>query len=986
MHYLNPAVSPLIDSFPTQKQSQSLYNALSPLAQDIPELDAGKSGMNGYHTGQFRPPAPFNGYNNPRPRQQAGPPGSGGAFRDSFSQAHPTAADVFGPAHIAVQQPQHLAHGDALSPTRMYEFDIATLSGLPSAKGHFGGVPLTQDARFGSGSSLLQSQQVQISKSSHVPAAQPPQQQQQQPPFMAAPNFTMPNGIPPPPPQPQFPAHPSAVQAAGPNLPPAGQNASGEEISTIFVVGFPEDMQEREFQNMFTFSKGFEAATLKIPNKDSNAYGAATAQQANPQQRQNGFGSFSAGQMGFGSDGYAAEAQWPPTHPDDHFGRPPDHAPTAQAPTMPPRKQIIGFAKFKTRVEALEARDVLQGRRVDIEKGAVLKAEMAKKNLHTKRGVGPLGLPMSLVGAGATVGPDTLAGLAGINGLVSPHALGNSEALTQRERELGALGAMGLASVAPRPRERDEVEEKLRRATLAGPPGVPVALVRREEERRRENDAAKLRQNAAAYDAWNSVPAQPPRPQGGTVVSPAETAAMASFPFPPPTTGPAPLGGAAMASLSSQDVFAPAGTAATWGLAPGKPERFMSRSGRPPSESESSPPADETNFPPYMTASMMGMEAPSNTAFSPTGPPSQLPSIPTSSSARSYSPPSGDQNAGGDTRSVLTSSNSSVVGSQSSENEEMGRSVVSNGTNNDTTSPQPASPASGGSSITTNMNPRPNVSDQNPPVRPLHPSTTSALTPTAQINTLYVGNLPTSPPPGYPPNQLEESLRTLFQRCTGYRKLCFRQKSNGPMCFVEFDDVQYASKAMNDLYGDTLGGLVKNGIRLSYSKNPLGVRTQPVGGTVSPVNGRLDQPHPGPIGIQEVFQSGRHMSPVHSPPPTSLPMEIGHGRPRGDDAYGGFAASPPSRFFPSPPPGPHPRPAFGPPQQPQFVRPNAFGGLSTNVFGPIGTFSPASPPPMPQGIPPSALHDTIDERFMSPRDLAPHAMTPSPGLEVARAA
>lgn len=39
-----------------------------------------------------------------------------------------------------------------------------------------------------------------------------------------------------------------------------------EEISTIFVVGFPENMQEREFQNMFIFCPGFEAATLKLPN------------------------------------------------------------------------------------------------------------------------------------------------------------------------------------------------------------------------------------------------------------------------------------------------------------------------------------------------------------------------------------------------------------------------------------------------------------------------------------------------------------------------------------------------------------------------------------------------------------------------------------------------------------------------------------------------------------------------------------------------
>ena len=40
---------------------------------------------------------------------------------------------------------------------------------------------------------------------------------------------------------------------------------SSEEITTIFVVGFPEDMSDREFQNMFIFSTGFEAAALKVP-------------------------------------------------------------------------------------------------------------------------------------------------------------------------------------------------------------------------------------------------------------------------------------------------------------------------------------------------------------------------------------------------------------------------------------------------------------------------------------------------------------------------------------------------------------------------------------------------------------------------------------------------------------------------------------------------------------------------------------------------
>ena len=56
----------------------------------------------------------------------------------------------------------------------------------------------------------------------------------------------------------------------------------------------------------------------------------------------------------------------------------------------------------------------------------------------------------------------------------------------------------------------------------------------------------------------------------------------------------------------------------------------------------------------------------------------------------------------------------------------------------------------------------------------------------SQINTLYVGNLPSAPSPGgSPPVILEERLRELFSKRPGYRKLCFRQKSNGPMCFVE---------------------------------------------------------------------------------------------------------------------------------------------------------------------------------------------------------
>ncbi|KAF3935996.1 hypothetical protein ABW20_dc0108231 [Dactylellina cionopaga] len=96
--------------------------------------------------------------------------------------------------------------------------------------------------------------------------------------------------------------------------------------------------------------------------------------------------------------------------------------------------------------------------------------------------------------------------------------------------------------------------------------------------------------------------------------------------------------------------------------------------------------------------------------------------------------------------------------------------------------------------------PAANPADQNPP-----------------CNTLYVGNLPA--------NTSEDELKALFSRQRGYKRLCFRTKANGPMCFVEFEDVAYATRALTELYGRGLSNSVKGGIRLSFSKNPLGVRS-----------------------------------------------------------------------------------------------------------------------------------------------------------------
>lgn len=113
---------------------------------------------------------------------------------------------------------------------------------------------------------------------------------------------------------------------------------------------------------------------------------------------------------------------------------------------------------------------------------------------------------------------------------------------------------------------------------------------------------------------------------------------------------------------------------------------------------------------------------------------------------------------------------------------------------------QPASYQLGSQHYQRHNFPPVNPADQNPP-----------------CNTLYVGNLPI--------DTSEDELKAMFSKQRGYKRLCFRTKQNGPMCFVEFEDVSFATKALHELYGHPLHNSIKGGIRLSFSKNPLGVRS-----------------------------------------------------------------------------------------------------------------------------------------------------------------
>ena len=133
-----------------------------------------------------------------------------------------------------------------------------------------------------------------------------------------------------------------------------------------------------------------------------------------------------------------------------------------------------------------------------------------------------------------------------------------------------------------------------------------------------------------------------------------------------------------------------------------------------------------------------------------------------------------------------------------------------------------------------------NPADQNPP-----------------CNTLYVGNLP--------PDTSEDELKSLFSRQRGYKRMVFRCKSNGPICFVEFEDVSLATRALNELYGYQLSNSVKGGIRLSFSKNPLGVRSgQP--GSMHPATPLSSN---GPMSGANGFNAmgGPRFSTASGPPP-----------------------------------------------------------------------------------------------------------------------
>lgn len=465
------------------------------------------------------------------------------------------------------------------------------------------------------------------------------------------------------------------------------------------------EIQEREFQNMFTFSEGFEAATLKIPNKEYTAYGARGYQGfSGPNDPYN---LVTVNQGGVVVDGGrdGTMSSWPAAPGDEsssHFG--------GNNPNMAPRKQIIGFAKFKTRDAAIHARDTLQGRRVDIEKGAVLKAEMVKKNLHTKRGVGPVAGPA--LPSAAPSSNQQMQSHPHMNGMnvgshlpdqfnlpndpyrqepidIAPPRPGVWRDQLQRDVHAVTNGINSTYSsdFHSRKEQEEDVRRRERESSIYSAMGFPGAVgqgpatrgprERAEDEERRRKEKERIRANSVAFDGFlPSIAAPPPLSR--------QNSGLNGLLPPPMESG---------SGLGSSPLLANAFTAAP------NINQQSAFSSQQQQEDLAVGPWDHVHTSGIVSRSL-----------------SQRSTSPDEGQDSRFSPPGEGRRT--QSESSTSSVGPGVIGSGSVSGDESDIDLhkvmneLSLNTDNGTTSPQLPSPASGASSTSTR-----NAVDQNPPVR-----------------------------------------------------------------------------------------------------------------------------------------------------------------------------------------------------------------------------------------------------------------------------
>ncbi|CAO1635156.1 unnamed protein product [Parajaminaea phylloscopi] len=663
--------------------------------------------------------------------------------------------------------------------------------------------------------------------------------------------------------------NPSIAHSLGSGL-MSNSGQPAEEITTVFIVGFPDDMTEREFANMFLFARGFEASTLKVPVGGVQSGPAFAA--GNGPARSAGGGSGGAGEGGpynavnvpggslfemASNGGWDEQSINAALSRNDAFalanmnnalgGAGSIQGSLAAANAAGKIKQIIGFAKFRTRAEALEARDALNGKKIDAERGCVLKTEMAKKNLHTKQrpalsgpgapqpdgGVQPAGVdreramhaqpppPMQFGMAPSVLSPSERSSGPSSHHANFPHSM-SANVDPQFGRTGGAASNGFVSPTGPYPGE-----------PFAAPPNSRNRLAGSDKQPD-VGFAGRLptssEQGPRSADTWPSlgpIDYFGPSTDGGMpLTSPSQPPAHASQSQ--PATSRQHREGSGGSSLSSSQPRGP-----DWSALGSPPGLFTSARTFAPSET------GKQSERPFQAVGEYGEGVPianTQTRGSASGSISSISSagIGGGSSPTKVSPSS--QGSEGETmmanyphlsRSLSGSTDASTplphgssfasrfgslrlepssaisTANSSAQAKAPGTDKGASGSNKGDASALPTAP--GGKPIELPSPTSRSFSiDQNPPG-----------------NTLFVGNLPGNISSSASA-ALEEQLRQRFQNCNGYRQLSYRVKNNGPMCFVEFEDVQSAARALAEVNGESIGGTVKNGgLRLSFSKNPL---------------------------------------------------------------------------------------------------------------------------------------------------------------------
>lgn len=536
----------------------------------------------------------------------------------------------------------------------------------------------------------------------------------------------------------------ATVQPTAGSLIPA---ASSEEITTIFVVGFPDDMQEREFQNMFLFSPGFEAATLKIP---SNFHSAETAE-------------------------------------DSGFH---------QASSQASRKQIIGFAKFRSRSEAMDARDVLNGRRVDPERGCVLKAEMAKKNLHTKRSA--VGFHFGMVQG---YPPQEYFQFTGPPSATSPafpfYSAVNGAPIHGNSFPQQTL-LSGRPASANQSREFQQFYEQSGSfAGLAATGQSMSQFILPYGNMSQSSDYECFSPDSGSTTFPAPLDVGSGAASSGITLNNGENA-NGPVEHPPANTAPvAPINSPFFGSAEDANQF-------THSL-----DQLSRRCVSDVLDDDGSGFADDDPYPGEPTHDTSRATTVAQNTLNSNGAHDNLsPSI-----GKNDSIPDLFSGRGGfesalyhnldNMRQMAATSSMTNPTSSSNNVSHMGMQNCNSSHNLMTSFPQFSVPPMLAMSVS-NQAPANSVSvNAQSLVQPSYARSSSGMTDQniPPCNTLYVGNLP--------PNASEDELRSIFSSQIGFKRLLLRNKGNSPMCFVEFESIAHASQVMVDLNGHPLSNSTK---------------------------------------------------------------------------------------------------------------------------------------------------------------------------------